>query len=181
MVVTVVGCSGGGTGGNIAEHGGGCALTCRAGAGLPAPPLQAASTRAANTGSTEISRLQVCQVRAGDWVRAAAPRRDDKLIATPVLDWDHAVAGLITCAGWADHSRGYVINIERTYNPRDVRIHAAYCATITGTPARGDTFTGDWIKVCSRSLTELGNWAKQHTGAVVKRCGTSRPSGPAHP
>ena len=27
----------------------------------------------------------------------------------------------------ADHSRGYVINIERTYNPRDVRIHAAYC------------------------------------------------------
>ena len=65
--------------------------------------------------------------------------------------------------------------------PRDVRLHAAYCATITGTPARGDTFTGDWIKVCSGSLTELDDWAKQHTGAVVKRCGTCRPPGPAHP
>ena len=81
----------------------------------------------------------------------------------------------------ARHHRGYVINIQRTFNPRDARLHAAYCETITGTPARGDTFTGDWIKVCSGSLTELDNWAKQHTGAVVKRCGTCRPPGPAHP
>ena len=87
MVVTVVGCSGGASGGGFAEHGGGCPLTCRASAGLPAPPLQAASTRAADTGSTEISRLQVRQVRTGDWVPAAAdaPRRDDKLITT--LSW----------------------------------------------------------------------------------------------
>ena len=48
MVVTVVGCSGGACGGGFAEHGGGCCpLTCRASTGLPAPPLQAASTRAA--------------------------------------------------------------------------------------------------------------------------------------
>jgi hypothetical protein len=37
----------------------------------------------------------------------------------------------------ADHSRGYVINIERTYNPCDARLHAAYCETITGTPHEG--------------------------------------------
>jgi hypothetical protein len=37
----------------------------------------------------------------------------------------------------ADHSRGNVINIERTYNPRDARLHAAYCETITGTPHEG--------------------------------------------
>src|SRR5450755_2066782 len=88
MVVTVVGCSGGASCGGFAEHGGGCCpLTCRASAGLPAPPLQAASTRTADTGSTETIRRQVRQVRTGDWVPAAAdaPRRDDILIMT--LSW----------------------------------------------------------------------------------------------
>jgi hypothetical protein len=88
MVVTVVGCSGGASGGGFAEHGGGCcSLTCRASTGLPGPPLQAASTRAADTGSTGMSRLQVRHVRqerTGDRIPAAAdaPRRDDTLIAT---------------------------------------------------------------------------------------------------
>src|ERR1035441_1223479 len=91
MVVTVVGCSGGASCGGFAEHGGGCCpLTCRASAGLPAPPLQAASTRTADTGSTGISRLEVPKLRqvpTGGRVPAAAdaPRRDDKLIAT--LPW----------------------------------------------------------------------------------------------
>ena len=98
-MVTVVGLAGGASGGGFAEHGGGCPLTCRAGAGLPAPPLQAASTSAANTGSTEISRLQV---RTGDRVPAAAdaPRRDDQLIAAPLPDRDHAVAGRVGDVIW---------------------------------------------------------------------------------
>src|ERR1035441_10490065 len=84
MVVPGVGWAGGASCGGFAEHGGGCPLTCRASAGLPAPPLQAASTRTADTGSTGISRRQVRQVRTGGRVPAAedAPRRDDKLIAT---------------------------------------------------------------------------------------------------
>lgn len=77
-----------------------------------------------------------------------------------------------------DHHRGYVLNIQRTYNPRDARLHLAYCDTITGTPARGDTFTGDWVKVCSESLKELDSWAIQHTGSGVTRCGTCHPPGP---
>src|ERR1035441_7816234 len=123
MVVTVVGWAGGASCGGFAEHGGGWPLTCRAGAGVaapplpgaagagaapgagpadpggasrrpggasagpPPPPLQAASTRTADTGSTGISRRQVRQVRTGGRVPAAAdaPRRDDKLIAT--LPW----------------------------------------------------------------------------------------------
>jgi hypothetical protein len=99
MVVTVVGWAGGASGCGFAEHGGGgCPLTYRASAGLPAPPLQAASTRTADTGSTGISRLQVRQVRTGGPVPAAAdaPRRDDKLIATlpwTGVNWDHAAAG----------------------------------------------------------------------------------------
>ena len=84
MVVTVVGCSGGASGGGFGEHGGGCPLGCRASAGLPAPPLQAASTTTATTGSAEITRLQVRQVRTGHGVPAAAdaPRHDDPLITT---------------------------------------------------------------------------------------------------
>jgi hypothetical protein len=78
----------------------------------------------------------------------------------------------------ADHYRGYVINIQRTYNPRDARLHVAHCETITGAPARGDTFTGDWIKVCSESLAKLDDWAVQHTGSAVVRCGTCHPPGP---
>jgi hypothetical protein len=36
-----------------------------------------------------------------------------------------------------------------------------------GSPARGDTCTGDWIKVCSVSLLELDSWAMQRTGSAV--------------
>lgn len=78
----------------------------------------------------------------------------------------------------ADHRHGYVVNIQRTGNPRDARLHLAYCETITGTPARGDTFTGDWVKVCSVSLQELDSWTMQRIGSVVVRCGTCRPSAP---
>jgi hypothetical protein len=80
----------------------------------------------------------------------------------------------------ADHHRGFVLNIQRTCNLRDARLHLAYCETITGIPARGDTFMGDWVKVCSELLQELDSWAVQHTGSAVVRCGTCRPPGPAH-
>jgi hypothetical protein len=49
--------------------------------------------------------------------------------------------------------------------PHDARLHLAHCETIRGIPARGDTFTGDWIKVCSESLRELDSWAMRHTGS----------------
>lgn len=76
-------------------------------------------------------------------------------------------------AGWlAAHSDGYVINIQRTYNPRDARLHTAACRTITRAPARGRTFTGDWIKVCAQSAAELDEWALNNLGAVVQRCPT---------
>jgi hypothetical protein len=32
----------------------------------------------------------------------------------------------------ADHHRGFVLNIQRTCNPRDARLYLAYCETITG-------------------------------------------------
>jgi hypothetical protein len=76
----------------------------------------------------------------------------------------------------AGHHDGFVINIQRSHNPRDARLHTVGCRTITGTPARGDTFTGDWVKVCSVSLEELDDWAVQEVGSAVQRCPTCRPA-----
>jgi hypothetical protein len=70
-----------------------------------------------------------------------------------------------------DHRHGYVLNIQRTGNPRDARLHRACCETITGIPARGNTFTDDWVKVCSLSLQALDSWAIRRTGSAVVRCG----------
>lgn len=81
---------------------------------------------------------------------------------------------------WLAHNpNGYVINIQRTHNPRDARLHTAVCKTITGTPARGTTFAGDWVKVCSGSLADLDTWALRNLGAVVRRCPTCEPPGTA--
>src|SRR6266704_6660616 len=87
MVVTVVGCAGGASGGGLGEHGGGCPADCRACAVPPGPALHAASTIAATAGSAAIDRLQPPQVRTGGRlvVAADAPRRDDQLIAIPSL------------------------------------------------------------------------------------------------
>src|SRR5215472_5114340 len=88
MVVTVVGCAGGASGGGFGEHGGGCPAACRACAILPAPPLQAAaSTTTTKAASAEMDPLQARQVRTGGRlvVAAVAPRRDDQLIAIPSL------------------------------------------------------------------------------------------------
>ena len=88
MVVIVVGCTGGASGGGFGEHGGGCPAGCRACAMLPAPALQAAaSTTTTNAASAEMDPLQARQVRTGGRlvVAADAPRRDDQLIAIPSL------------------------------------------------------------------------------------------------
>ncbi len=80
---------------------------------------------------------------------------------------------------WIDaHHHGYVINIQRSHNPRDARLHTAICQTITGTPARGSAFVGDWVKVCSASLAELDDWAMRETGSALQRCPVCQPPQP---
>src|SRR6266704_3137279 len=67
-------------------------------------------------------------------------------------------------------SGGYVINIgrgERGY----ARLHRADCGTITRRPP----LTGPYIKICSVSLAELGQWSAQRPGATVSSCGTCHP------
>ena len=77
---------------------------------------------------------------------------------------------------WVAANRGgYVINIQRTHNPNDSRLHRADCYTITGDTARGNTWTGDWVKVCSGDLRELDDWAIARAGAPITRCGACQP------
>ena len=79
-------------------------------------------------------------------------------------------------AAWlAANAHGYVLNIERSMNPLDARVHEAGCRTITGTPPRGRTWTGPYVKACSPSLTELDAWALSHARSAVTRCGICQP------
>ncbi len=82
-------------------------------------------------------------------------------------------------AAWlAANACGYVLNIQRSLNPSDSRVHEADCPTITGTPPRGRTWTGPYVKACSPSLPELDAWALAHASSAITRCGTCRPLPP---
>ena len=79
-------------------------------------------------------------------------------------------------AAWlAVHAQGYVLNIQRSLNPSDARVHQADCRTIAGTPPSGGTWTESYIKACAPSLPELDKWALAHAGSVITRCGTCQP------
>lgn len=72
----------------------------------------------------------------------------------------------------AHWNRGYVINIQRSLNSSDARLHRAWCNTINGAPPRGRGFVGLYIKICSESLAELRQWADLHVGAEIRPCGS---------
>jgi hypothetical protein len=75
----------------------------------------------------------------------------------------------------AENTHGYVLNIQRSMNSADARVHEAACRTITGTPTRGRTWTGLYVKACSPSLTELDAWALSHADSAIVRCGICQP------
>jgi hypothetical protein len=82
--------------------------------------------------------------------------------------------------GWvAKNRRGYVMNIQRSLNPADARMHHADCYTINGQPPRGRTWTGPYIKICATSISSLDQWAVARTGSSIRRCGTCQPPAPA--
>ena len=44
--------------------------------------------------------------------------------------------------GWiSEHPEGYVLNLERSFNPTDLMLHRAECRTIRGIPAHGEHWT----------------------------------------
>jgi hypothetical protein len=71
---------------------------------------------------------------------------------------------------WLDHHPdGFVINTGRTPSAAYLILHRAGCRTITGTPARGTTFTGDYAKV-GGERNELEEFAR-HLGGHAQPCG----------
>lgn len=70
---------------------------------------------------------------------------------------------------WLDHHPdGFVFNTGRTPSAAYLMLHRAGCGTITGTPARGVTFTGDYAKVCGEQ-NELEEFAG-HLGGHAQPC-----------
>lgn len=69
----------------------------------------------------------------------------------------------------ADHRSGYVVNTGRNPSAAYLMLHRADCHTITGTPAAGSTFTGDYSKVCG-SRDELEAFAAK-LGGALRPCG----------
>lgn len=77
---------------------------------------------------------------------------------------------------WLDeHPAGYILNCEHVPSSRYLVLHRASCSTISGAPARGTTWTSAYAKVCSKSASDLDNWAKRRTGALPSRCGQCHP------
>ena len=73
-------------------------------------------------------------------------------------------------AAWlADHPDAFVINTGRRPAAADLMLHRASCGTISGMPARGSTFTGEYSKVCG-DREELEAFARQ-LGGQARPCG----------
>jgi len=71
---------------------------------------------------------------------------------------------------------GYVINCLRSPSPNYLVLHKATCFTISGSPARGNTWTcGQYIKICSNENAELERWAKEKIKGSVHYCGCCKP------
>ncbi len=78
-------------------------------------------------------------------------------------------------ASWtAGHQHGFVVNAQRHPGPSYLVLHRATCGTITGTPARGVTWTKDYIKVCSGDVGSLKNWAAG-LGGMLSPCSLCKP------
>jgi hypothetical protein len=76
----------------------------------------------------------------------------------------------------AAHPDGYLINIARSLNATEARVHRAGCWTISGQNARGGGWTGLYVKVCAEHLAELEQWAIDHVGEPFPRCGACHPA-----
>ena len=74
-----------------------------------------------------------------------------------------------------NNPQGFVVNCERNPTPAYLVLHIAICLTITGTPANGEYWTRDYIKVCSLSKEELDEWARKEVGGELHPCGICKP------
>jgi hypothetical protein len=65
---------------------------------------------------------------------------------------------------------GFVLNLPRPRGRSGLMLHRAGCPTITGEPTRGQSWTADYVKLCSGEKWRLDDWATQELGARPPRC-----------
>lgn len=70
---------------------------------------------------------------------------------------------------------GFVLNVHRSLTPANARLHSSRCRTIRGTPPRGTTWTGEYIKVCSPSRPDLDSWISRTVARPVPNCRVCAP------
>lgn len=66
------------------------------------------------------------------------------------------------------HRHGYVINILRSLNPKEAKLHCAECDSI-GDPTK-TYVTHDYVKVCAERRTDLDEWAIREVGSKIPTC-----------
>jgi len=66
----------------------------------------------------------------------------------------------------ATNPNDFVLNCGRPALASYIVLHRARCGTINGVPARGDTWTIAYRKVCSPARAELDAWARQEAGST---------------
>jgi hypothetical protein len=66
--------------------------------------------------------------------------------------------------------RGHVLNCNRNPTPDYLILHRATCRTINELGPGATTFTGEYIKVCSRDRASLRRWAVDAAGAGPTPC-----------
>jgi hypothetical protein len=69
------------------------------------------------------------------------------------------------------HPHGFVLNCERSPRADYIVLHRSTCNTISGTPARGDAWTKDYMKVGATDREGLVRWAESRTSAKPTLCG----------
>ncbi len=76
----------------------------------------------------------------------------------------------------AANQQGHVINIARSHNTSQARLHAASCRTIGNrTPMGGSSWTGPYVKVCAEFRADVEQWAVETVGQSIDPCGTCCP------
>jgi hypothetical protein len=83
----------------------------------------------------------------------------------------------VSYLAWVEGNRHvYVVNTCHKPDPRYLILHQANCYTILGRPARGDRWTtGEFMKACARTRTDLDQWARRVAGSELQLCGLCRP------
>ncbi len=70
---------------------------------------------------------------------------------------------------------GFVLNFPRGGGEGDTVLHRAECRTITGEPARGESWTADYLKLCSGEKWRLDDWSRGELGFQPPRCQVCSP------